>query len=219
MADYNRQYRLWHLVFFLGFVLSSGYVLTPALEYVTGFWPFQAGPEAEQEWLNKLHGRQAAASARFRFECRDGEAGWDYICTRFPPEDPRQKHSSEPVRVGIRHRIYSFEQQELPGEGPIPTREFLHAQREARSRALKEGFDLNTARVDQLVLVPFVNEDVARRIVSAAKNKPFERVEDLLKIEGINQYRLEYIRQYVRVGPPVPSPAATPASKRASRSG
>ena len=68
-------------------------------------------------------------------------------------------------------------------------------------------------------MVPLVDEALARRIVAAAKDKPFERVEQLLQVEGISLHQLKAIREYVRVGPRVPDASATPATKRPSRSG
>jgi len=62
-------------------------------------------------------------------------------------------------------------------------------------------------------------EALARRIVSAAKDKPFERVEDLLSIEGISRQQFLTMQGYVRVGPRLPEPSATPATKRPSRFG
>ena len=218
VADYRRQHRLFHIVFFLGFMVLSPYTLVPALDFVAGFGLFQEGPEAMEQWLNERYARRPD---RLRYECRDGEQGWDYICTRFHTPSASGSKTLKPsqVRVGIRNRLYSFGEMELPNDGPIPSREFLIAQIEARSRAVKEGIDLNMARVDQLMIIPGVNEALARRIVSAANDKPFERVEDLLQIEGISQHQLKTIREYVRVGPRAPEPSATPATNRPSRSG
>ena len=62
-----------------------------------------------------------------------------------PSELQRQRlkgYSPSPVREDIRNRVYSFDEMDLPNEGPIPTREFLIRRHiEARARALKEGND------------------------------------------------------------------------------
>ena len=75
------------------------------------------------------------------------------ICTRFHTPSAVGSRTFKPsqARVGIRSRLYSFGEMEMPDESPIPSREFLVARIEARSRAVKEGIDLNTARVNRLI--------------------------------------------------------------------
>ena len=73
--------------------------------------------------------------------------------------------------------------------------------------------DLNTATIAQLEQVPGIGPSRARAIVNLRERSgPFERVEELLAIRGINKSTLEKLRPYVTVVPhatknaPVASP-------------
>lgn len=56
--------------------------------------------------------------------------------------------------------------------------------------------DLNTATVEELLLLPGVGPARAREILA---HRPYRRVEDLLKVPGIGVKTLERLRPYVRV--------------------
>ncbi|MGH9724909.1 MAG: ComEA family DNA-binding protein [Candidatus Acidiferrales bacterium] len=72
--------------------------------------------------------------------------------------------------------------------------------------------DLNTATIAQLEQVPGIGPSRARAIVDLReKSGPFERVDELLAIRGINKARLEKLRPYVMV-----TPRAVKAAPRAS---
>ena len=74
--------------------------------------------------------------------------------------------------------------------------------------------DLNTATAAQLAQVPGIGASSAKAIVLfRQKSGPFERVEDLLAIRGINAHKLEQIRPYVTASNPV---RRKPSSSRAS---
>lgn len=60
--------------------------------------------------------------------------------------------------------------------------------------------DVNRATVDELIAVPGIGESLAQRIVDfRAKNGPFQRVDDLLKVRGIGEKSLEKLRPHLRV--------------------
>ena len=59
--------------------------------------------------------------------------------------------------------------------------------------------DLNTASVDDLIELPGVGAEMARRIVSA---RPFERVDDLTRVKGISDGVLAKLRPLVVVSSP-----------------
>ena len=114
MADYYNQYRLFRLVFFLGLMLSSRYTVIPAVDFVAGLPVFRAAPESAEQWLNAPH-----KDGRVRYECREGELGWDYICTEFQT-GPRGELKQ--FRRGVVDRVFTKRVMSLPNDGPIPTR-------------------------------------------------------------------------------------------------
>ena len=72
--------------------------------------------------------------------------------------------------------------------------------------------DLNAATLAQLETLPGIGPSRAQAILDLReKSGPFERVEDLLAIRGINKARLEKLRPYVMVTPPVMRPAPRPS--------
>lgn len=58
--------------------------------------------------------------------------------------------------------------------------------------------NVNTASVDDLMLLPRVNEALARRIIAA---RPYSKVEDLRKVVGIGPKTLDALRPRVVVEP------------------
>ncbi|XP_075214152.1 endonuclease/exonuclease/phosphatase family domain-containing protein 1-like [Lycorma delicatula] len=63
--------------------------------------------------------------------------------------------------------------------------------------------DLNTASVFTLMSVRGINQELAANIVDHRERRgPFINFDDLLKVKGMNQYRLSAIRPYLCVGPP-----------------
>lgn len=73
---------------------------------------------------------------------------------------------------------------------------------ENRSRkgdALKEPVDINEASEEKLMQVPGIGKVYASRIVAARKQKPFESVDDLLRVPGIKTKTLEKLRPYLSV--------------------
>lgn len=69
--------------------------------------------------------------------------------------------------------------------------------------------DLNTASEAELAAIPVIGPDVARQIVA---QRPFTRIEELNKINGLTTEQLEQIRTLVRVEAPKPAkPAGKPA--------
>ncbi len=72
----------------------------------------------------------------------------------------------------------------------------------AQKKPPVEPVNLNTATIAQLEQVPGIGPSRARAIVNLReKSGPFERVDDLLAIRGINKARLEKLRPYVIVTP------------------
>lgn len=63
--------------------------------------------------------------------------------------------------------------------------------------ALAIPVDVATASEDELASLPGIGPELARRIAAA---RPFQSVEDLLRVDGIGPKRLAALRSRVRVG-------------------
>jgi DNA uptake protein ComE-like DNA-binding protein len=119
------------------------------------------------------------------------------------PEPHKKSGLPQEVRMGLRERTYTKKMYDLPWEGPIPSYDVFVARLKQHPQDLKDGIDLNTARLDQLMAAGLPEVD-ALRIILARRDKKFERVEDLLAVDGITPFRVESIRSHVRVGPRSP---------------
>lgn len=71
--------------------------------------------------------------------------------------------------------------------------------REQFAEASAKVVDVNTASADDLMLLPRVNEAMARRIIAG---RPYDKVDDLAKVSGIGPKTLEGLRPRVVAGKP-----------------
>lgn len=63
-----------------------------------------------------------------------------------------------------------------------------------------DTLDINTATVEELESLPGMDTVQANDIVSfRSMNGPFSRVEDLLKVKGMNIEKLEAIREFITI--------------------
>jgi hypothetical protein len=75
------------------------------------------------------------------------------------------------------------------------TPEFLE-----RVRRLKENpININTARKVELLLVPYIDDYLAERIVNYREEHPFTRKEELLLIDGITPYLFDRMKNFITV--------------------
>jgi len=66
---------------------------------------------------------------------------------------------------------------------------------------LEAKLDLNVATADQLRRVPGVSRSLAQNIIQYREaNGPFASVDNLNRIRGIDNYKLDLIKKYVQVG-------------------
>ena len=73
---------------------------------------------------------------------------------------------------------------------------------ESTQKATQPGrIDLNSATMEQLVLLPGIGETLASRIIEYRETVgPFRQTEDLLKVKGIGRACLSDIRDYIMIG-------------------
>lgn len=64
-----------------------------------------------------------------------------------------------------------------------------------------ERIDLNTASKSQLERLPGIGEELARRIIERRVRRPFRRVVELLRIQGIGRRTYFRLRDRVHTGP------------------
>ena len=64
----------------------------------------------------------------------------------------------------------------------------------------RDQLNINTARVEELNEVPGLDMDLASNIVAYRNaHGPFATVDDLLKVEGMDEKRLEAARMYLTI--------------------
>ena len=68
---------------------------------------------------------------------------------------------------------------------------------EIASHPEPNSISINTASERELIQLPCIHEELARRIIAHRKNHPFISKEELLNVSGINQRILNRIQQYI----------------------
>ncbi len=68
-----------------------------------------------------------------------------------------------------------------------------------KAEALTEPVDVNEASFEQLRKVPWIGPVTATSIIETRKQKPFESVDDLVRVPGIKGKTLDKIRPFVTV--------------------
>lgn len=83
---------------------------------------------------------------------------------------------------------------------PLATATVLSAA-EQNVAASIQTVDLNKAGIGELSTVPGIGAVMAQRIIDwRTENGPFQRIEDLMKVKGFGEKKLEKLRPYLRVG-------------------
>lgn len=57
--------------------------------------------------------------------------------------------------------------------------------------------NINKAPLESLILIPGIGEKIAKRIIEEREKKKFSKIEDLLKVKGIGNKKIEKIKDYV----------------------
>jgi hypothetical protein len=173
---------------------------------------FTVGPLRLAEFLYDYHlwPRPSVEEVRYQMtrgakfdsmSCQVGENGWDYICDG-TSSDSRGRVSR--LRLGVMTGVFPVVRYGagLPLDGPIPDRAALLAERAAERERRQQWLELlnvNFAQEEQLLTLPGVDRELARRIIRGARHKPFATVDELLTVEGVDQALLDRLRPLIRV--------------------
>ncbi len=82
-----------------------------------------------------------------------------------------------PLAIGAFQLFKHARQEMIPGEGDLVV-------------------NVNTATPEELETILGIGPALAREII---RERPYERIEDLMRVKGIGQYKLNSIRPYVKV--------------------
>jgi competence protein ComEA len=69
-----------------------------------------------------------------------------------------------------------------------------------KASSLTQPVDINRATLEELQRVPGIGKVTAQRIVDERSKGPFKSVDDLCRVPGIKQKKLEQLRPYITVG-------------------
>lgn len=72
----------------------------------------------------------------------------------------------------------------------------------SRKVQLKGQLNINTAGLEDLVLLPGIGPSTAAKIITFRKDSPFESLDHLVKVRGIGRKTLERIRSYLTLTGP-----------------
>lgn len=63
----------------------------------------------------------------------------------------------------------------------------------------KSKIDLNSATLKEIMLLDGIGKVIAGRIIAYRENQKFEKIEDLMKVEGINKKKFDKVRNFVEI--------------------
>ncbi len=86
---------------------------------------------------------------------------------------------------------------------------------ETSAKELTGVININTASVQQLVILPGIGESIAQRIVEYRAQKAFKRPEDLRAVKGIGEQKYKKLSRFISVSGPTTLAEAPRSAQRA----
>ena len=187
------DFRTQDLVFMLVSLWVASYLFSYVGNVVT-YTQFR-GQQAQPAQNVQNGAAKSVAVVSDSRQCEEATGDWKLICTR-SVTSPEGVSTSQRILVS---KAPHEPEVVVPNHGPVPTASEVRAYSMAVSRYSSQ-LDLNTASEARIMRLPGIDKVLARRIATAALNEPFTSVDDVLRVEGMNEKRLKAIRSRVRAG-------------------
>src|SRR5262249_11890808 len=114
-----------------------------------------------------------------------------WLCVEAEDEDEEKDFAGGPAKGKVGN-----------GKRPVGKKKFNKDRKIAGKKGaiLKEKININTATAEQLRLLPGIGETRAERIIAERQKRPFQSVDDLMRVRGIKEKIIEGLRPFATVG-------------------
>lgn len=118
-------------------------------------------------------------------------------------------YEADPQRVNLAQKLKDGMQVNVPLR-KNSVKEYYNSTKGAKKQNFQDNYgktynrsrqkiNINTASVKELESLPGVGPSMAKRILAYRQNRSFDKVEDLLKIQGIGRAKLDMLKNLVEV--------------------